>query len=179
MRLFIAALLPDDVRQSLGEFTNSIKPNIEGVKWEKREKLHVTLKFLGETEEKLANEISEIVGGLAQKYSPFSLSVTNIGGFPGLDNPRVLYIGLSPNEELSAFQREIESSLEPLGFAKESRRFVPHVTIGRVRKRFAIKAPVPLPEKVKFEISSIGVIKSDLKPGGSLYTPLKLFELTD
>lgn len=147
------------------------------VKWEKQEKLHITLKFLGETEEKLANEISDIVGGLAQKYSPFSTSVTNIGGFPGLDNPRVLYIGLSPNEQLSLFQNELETALEPLGFAREKRRFIPHVTIGRVRKRFSIKAPVPMPEKIGFEISSIGVIKSELKPGGSVYSPLSVFTL--
>ena len=177
MRLFVAALLPGEVRQSLGEFTNSLKPNIDGVKWEKEEKLHITLKFLGETDEQNAAKVSDIVGGLAQKYSPFRTSVKNIGGFPGLDNPRVLYIGLSPNEELSAFQREIEAGLETLGFAREKRRFIPHVTIGRVRKRFGIKAPVPMPQKVGFEISSIGIIKSELKPEGSVYSPLSVFTL--
>lgn len=179
MRIFIAALLPDEVRIRAGDYLNSLKSKVEGVKWEKPEKLHVTLKFLGETDEAHSSKVTETLERLSESYSPFRTKILRFGGFPGLENPRVLYLGLERNDELSAFQSELESALEPLGFPQENRRFIPHVTIGRVKKSFRTKGPVPIPEKIEFDISRIGVIKSELRPEGSVYTPLKIFELED
>ena len=177
MRIFIAALLPEDIRLNLNEYVAKLKPSFEGVKWERDEKLHVTLKFLGEVNEATVNDISEDLETLCRKHSPFKMEVARLGGFPDLEKPRVLYIGLSPNEELSALQSEIEEGLIPFGFEKEKHRFIPHVTIGRVKRRLGIQSAVPMAEKVEFEINKIGVIKSKLEPKGSVYTPLRVFEL--
>jgi RNA 2',3'-cyclic 3'-phosphodiesterase len=177
LRVFIAALLPEEIRLRVSEYIESLKPNIEGAKWEKYEKLHVTLKFLGEAEESTAAQVSDTVENLCLKYSPFKMNITRFGGFPDLENPRVLFIGLSPNEELSAFQNDIERELEALGFKKDARRFIPHITAGRVKKRFGIKSPIPIAEKIAFDISEIGVIKSELNPKGSVYKPLRVFDL--
>jgi 2'-5' RNA ligase len=91
--------------------------------------------------------------------------------------PRILYIGLSENPELSSLQGRIDEALEPLGFPMETRRFLPHVTIGRIKNRLRIKEPLLQPEACNFSISEIGVIKSETRRDGSVYTPLHIFRL--
>jgi 2'-5' RNA ligase len=94
MRLFIAALLPEEIREQLTNYVDSFKNSLDGVKWEKSEKLHVTLKFLGDVEEPKLDDISNSLGKLVSQYSPFSLNLTELGGFPNLKKPRILYHGL-------------------------------------------------------------------------------------
>jgi 2'-5' RNA ligase len=176
LRLFIAALIPDEIRTQLANYIDSLKRNIDGVKWEKFEKLHVTLKFLGDIDESRVNEISNLLEKLVHNYSPFNTSILDFGGFPDLRHPRVLYVGLSCNSRLSKLQNELEKSLSEIGFEKENRRFLPHITVGRVRKRIHIKETLPITQST-FDITQIGLIKSELRPEGSVYTSLKLFKL--
>jgi len=176
LRIFIAALIPEEIRTRLTNYINSLKHNIDGVKWEKSEKLHVTLKFLGDVDESGVDEISSLLGKLVHGYSPFNLSISDFGGFPNLKSPRVLYIGLSRNNELSKFQNELERDLHNLGFNKEDRRFIPHITLARVKKRIHIRETLPVMQSM-FDITQIGLMKSELRAEGSVYTPLKLFKL--
>ncbi len=178
MRLFIAALMPDYIQYKLANYIHSLRNNIDGVKWERSQKLHVTLKFLGDVKEPDLNEISNLVEKVVEPYSPFKMSISDFGSFPSLQNPRVLYVGLSKNKELSKFQNKLDDGLSQIGFEKEERKFVPHITIGRVKQRMSIK-DVPRISKAAFDINQIGIIKSELKPEGSLYTPLKLFTLNN
>ncbi len=176
MRIFIAALIPDEIRTQLTNYTNSLKRNIDEVRWERSEKLHVTLKFLGDVNESKIDEISNLLEKLTHCYSPFNLSISDFGGFPNLKNPRVLYIGLSHNNELSKFQNELERNLHNLGFAKEDRRFVPHITLARVKKRIHLREVPPITRSI-FNITQIGLITSELRPEGSVYTPVKIYKL--
>lgn len=177
MRLFIAALLPDDVKAALGGYIASLRKVTEGVKWEREEKLHVTLKFLGETDEAVAEAVSFVAGAAAGNYAHFEMSTGNLGGFPSLERPRILYAGLSGSDGLSALQNDIDEGLEPHGFGRETRTFVPHVTIGRVNGRMRTTGPLPVPEKVRFTISEISVVRSVPGRTGSAYTPLDTFTL--
>jgi len=177
LRLFVAALLPEEVRIRLGEYIKAVRPLCEGVKWEHIDKLHVTLKFLGSVEDGKAPEIGSIIGSLSRLYTPFETAVSGAGGFPDLRNPRVLYVGLSENPGLSSLQIAIEDALEPLGFEREKRGFIPHVTIGRVKSKIGIREPLPAPEPYEFAIDEIGLIKSDTNRDGSVYTPLHIFHL--
>jgi 2'-5' RNA ligase len=177
LRLFIAALLPEEIKARIDEYIRVVKPRCEGVKWENHDKLHVTLKFLGNVEDSMAEQVSSAVGSLVRDYSPFEMDVLNFGGFPDLRTPRVLVIGLSENPGLSSLQDRIEGELEPLGFSREARKFIPHVTIGRIKSRLRIKEPLPIPDKCKFTIDEVGVIKSETRRDGSVYTPLNLFRL--
>ena len=176
MRIFIATLIPEDIRTLLTNYIKSLKHNIDGVKWEKAEKLHVTLKFLGDVDEASVEEISHLLGKLVHGYSPFNINISDFGGFPNLKNPKVLYVGLSHNSELSQFQNELENDLHSLGFENENRRFIPHISIARVKKGINIIETVPITPSI-FDITQIGLIKSELKPEGSVYTPVKLFKL--
>lgn len=177
MRLFIAALLPDEIRVRMDEYIGALKSRYGGVKWEQREKLHVTLKFLGSVEDPKVPDVSSIIDGLVRNYSPFETEIAGFGGFPDMRYPRILYIGLSENPELSSLQGRIDEALEPLGFPRETRSFIPHVTIGRIKSRLRIHEPFPIPEKCKFTIDEIAVVKSETKRDGSVYTPLHIFRL--
>ena len=177
MRIFIAALLPEEVKAAVGEYIRVLKPRCEGVRWEIHDNLHITLKFLGSVDDTRVAQVSSLIGNIVRNYHPFEMSVLNFGGFPDLGNPRILYIGLSENPDLSSLESGMEEELEPLGFPKETHRFIPHVTIGRIKSRLGIKEPLPVPEKCKFTIGEVGVIKSETGRDGSVYTPLDLFRL--
>lgn len=177
--MFVAALLPEEIKELINEYVGALKPLCEGVRWERCEKLHVTLKFLGDVEELQTDKLTAAIGKLIPDFSPFELKIEKLGGFPNLRNPRVLYIGLSENDELRAFQEKIEQKLGALGFVNERRRFTPHVTVGRVRRRLKLKKPLPVSESVSFKIDKIGIMKSELSNEGSVYTPLSLFTLAD
>lgn len=177
MRLFIAALLPDEIRARMDEYIGALKSRCEGVKWEQKEKLHVTLKFLGSVDDSNVPEITSVISGIVRNYSPFETDIIGFGGFPDMRYPRILYIGLSENPELSSLQGRIDEALEPLGFPKETRGFLPHVTIGRIKSRLRIKETLPIPEKYKFMIDEIAVVKSETRRDGSVYTPLHIFHL--
>ena len=177
MRIFIAALLPDEVKGALGAYIASLRKVTEGVKWEKEEKLHVTLKFLGEVDDATAEAAASVTGLLARNYAPFETSTGNLGGFPNLQRPRILYAGLSESPGLSALQNEIDNGLEPHGFERETRSFIPHVTIGRVNGRMKTTGPLPIPEKIRFTISEVAVVRSVLGRAGSTYSPLHTFTL--
>lgn len=178
MRLFIAAILPENIRYQLSNYISSLRDDIDGVKWEKLEKLHITLKFLGDVEDEKVGKISTLLEHLVIKYHPFKINLSAFGGFPRLKNPRVLFVGLSENDEFANFYRELDQGLSEVGFDREVRKFLPHVTIGRVKKRISVKDS-PGITKTPFEITQVGIIKSELKPQGSVYTPLKIFNLDE
>lgn len=177
MRIFIAALIPEEIKLKMKRYVDEIKPFWGGVKWEGYEKLHVTLKFLGEVEESEVNKIEKVVEKIVKSDSPFNMEVARFGGFPNLRNPRVLFIGLSQNEGLAKLQGEIEEELGALGFKKENRPFLPHITIGRIKGKSKLTGSLPVPERLPFFVSEIAVMRSVLRPEGSKYTPVSVFRL--
>lgn len=176
MRLFIAALIPEEVQKELSNKINTLKTEIDGVKWEKQDKLHITLKFLGSVDESQVEEICSLIGQLTPKYSPFKFSLSEIGAFPSLKNPKVLYMGLTPNNKFSKFQNILENTLSEIGFEKENRKFTPHITLGRAKKKINLRR-VPIVRRKEFEIVEIGLIKSELRSEGSFYTTITTFRL--
>ena len=176
MRLFIAALLPQEIQRQLSLYISTLKQAVDGVKWEKPEKLHVTLKFLGDVEQNRIKEISSLLFRATQNCASFQLSTTLFGTFPNLRNPKVLYAGLSQDKMMANFQSSIEVGLSELGFESDNRKFMPHVTLGRVKKRIVLHN-IPILEKKKFNITEIGLIRSELRPEGSVYTSVEIFKL--
>jgi len=179
LRIFIAALIPQEIKFEIKKYVDEIKPNWEGVKWESHEKLHVTLKFLGEVEESKVEEIANALRSPLRVYSPFEMVISRFGGFPNLKNPRVLFIALSENEGLLKLYNEVEEKLEALGFKREARSFLPHITVGRIKGRSRLKGPLPVPRHVSFFISEVAIMKSVLGPEGSRYGTFSLFRLTN
>lgn len=153
------------------------------VKWEPDEKLHATLKFLGNTEEKLLPEIVSYIEGVGRESTCLSLKYAGVGCFPNRRAPRVIWTGMGDLKgNLNSLQQEIESALFSLGFEREGRKFHAHVTLGRVKSDQKIQSLLRMMESITFEsqpveIREVALIKSELKPSGSVYTTLKTIPL--
>ncbi len=177
MRIFIAALIPPEIKIAIRDYVDSIMPQWEGVRWESYEKFHVTLKFLGEVDESKLSDVEKILRLGGEGISPFEMEIKGFGGFPSLRRPRVLFVDLSDNSDLSRFQLGLEERLEGIGFARENRIFKSHVTVGRIKGYSSVKGPFPSPEPLSFKITEIAVMRSVLHKKGSEYTCLWTFTL--
>ncbi len=145
--------------------------------------MHLTLKFLGDVEPRDVGAIDEGLHRVAGAAAPTSGRLRNIGSFPHLRRPRVLWIGLQSDGQLTDLQRAVEEALDTLGFAPEKRRYHAHITLGRVR---GSRGLAPLREAVesradidlgKVKIDSIKLIESQLGRGGARYTVLSKYVL--
>lgn len=182
IRTFIAIELSNAVRQKIAELQEELKRDREKISWTKPENIHLTLKFLGDTEESKISFIADALTEIASDYKLFDLSVSGLRVFPNFRRPRVLWVGLpNPPTALIEIAKKIEAHLAEIGFAKEDRPFSPHLTIGRVKAGLSNS----LIEKIKarqfdggeFSANEILIIKSDLHPKGAVYTPLRKIAL--
>ena len=105
------------------------------------------------------------------------METIKVGGFPNLRKPRVIFIGFNQNLEMKSMKEDLDDKLYDLGFEKDKREFVPHATIGRVKRKFNIDKNYPEINKFYFEVSKIALIKSELTRKGSVYTQLSTFVL--
>jgi RNA 2',3'-cyclic 3'-phosphodiesterase len=182
LRLFIALKTPGEAREKIARLRDVLRATGADVRWEPDEKLHCTLKFLGDTDER---QLQTIWGGLqsvAAALPPFHVRYRSVGAFPSWRNPRVVWVGMAdPEGILPPFQREIERALAAVGIPEEDRDFHPHVTIGRVRGQ-NLRNLITKAESITFEtdsarIEEIHLVRSELKPGGSVYTVLNSLSL--
>lgn len=146
-RTFIAVDIPfnqkmtrcsDDLIQTLSS---------DKINWVLEKRLHLTLKFLGDTDEKLIPGIMEMITSLCRDLSPFSVSIKDIGVFKNLHNPRIIWFGIEKNNSLQMLHSEIDRKLEKFGFEKEHKSFSPHLTVGRIKE---LKNKQALKEKIEF-----------------------------
>ena len=185
-RLFVAVELPDDVKQGLAGLQRVLRPYFEDATWVRPEGLHLTLKFLGETPEDRIPAIRGACERAVRSFPAFSLELRGVGVFPDWRRPRVLWVGAhSADDPLVALQSAVERALEPLGYPPETRPFVPHLTLARVKRSHPAAVQKFLErEKAALE-RSYGVVRVDrvtlfesrLHPQGAVYTPLAHFSL--
>ena len=103
------------------------------IRWVDENNLHLTLKFLGNTNENLIKPICEKLENIAGNQKSFSLDLCETGLFKNLKNPRALWIGINESPELDKLKFDIELAMEKLGFEMDIKNFNPHLTIGRVK----------------------------------------------
>lgn len=184
-RLFIAIDISDAVRSAMEVYVRALKEiRASAIRWERIEKLHLTLKFLGDTD---AGKIPAIVSALARTakaHEAFDLIIERTGVFPTPQKARVLWIGVRPNETLSKLHGDIETQLVPLKVAKETRRFDPHLTIARIRDSRQARPAIDMHASNEFgamkcRVSDLKLYESKLLPGGSVYSVLKRFPLQE
>lgn len=187
IRTFIAIDLPDDVREKIFKIEKRLMKIDTGVKWEAREKFHVTLKFLGDVNEEAVGSIEDVLKQALVNFPKFNVIYEGIGCFPDKRKPKIIWVGCRDESgKLSEVQKIVEDEMEKLGFERERKEFCPHVTLGRVKKMRNIEMLIKEIESIKsFElnfgvgqVSEILIMKSDLKPTGSVYTVLKRVSFT-
>jgi 2'-5' RNA ligase len=182
-RTFIALEIKEIIKELLAEVQQKIGSEIGGIKWVKPNNLYLTLKFLGPTCEDKIEDISDILINAAGNLNSFNISVSGLGAFPSSNNPKVIWAGLRADDVLYNIQKDIDISLESLGFAKGKRPFSPHLTIGRLRDGRAKKQLKDVFEQIRtepgsFEADRITFYKSDLMPEGPVYSELKSIQLS-
>jgi 2'-5' RNA ligase len=189
IRSFVAIDLPDSTKERLQEVCDRLKVDVpEGtVRWSRIAGLHLTLKFLGNVAEADVPKIRAALNEVAHHHQPFNVSVESLGCFPNTKRPRVIWVGVEEHSgALANLQRDAERALVPLGFEPERRGFHPHLTLGRTRRNARFEDQRRLGEVVdatavgKLDdiwVTSIKLMRSDLKPGGAVYTPLGILNL--
>lgn len=189
MRIFVAVEISNEIRvrirELIGVFQNQLGDR--AVRWVKPENIHLTLKFIGEMPRERLPDLERVVEQALSAIEPFEFRVRGANCFPSFERPRVLVVGIDdPNAQLSQIQSSIERGAAEAGFARERRKFSPHLTLGRVRRRSAKaeleKISVTLREHRETEIgnelvSQISIIRSELTPRGPKYTALKTIYL--
>ena len=147
MRCFIAIEIDAAIRRRVGSLQRKLTSPGLPVRWVRPERMHLTLKFLGEVEDARVADLGPAMTEVAGQCSPFDLHVRGAGCFPGSGRSvRVVWVGLEdPTGQLQACQTLLETTLQPLGFAPEGRPFSPHLTLGRVKTP---GRPGPLREKI-------------------------------
>lgn len=180
--------LPEGLKKELSELETHLKkysPPI--VKWVDPNSIHITLKFLGEVPEESVEELVLAMEESVPGIKPFKLGVSEVGAFPSLNHPQVIWVGVRGDIALiSNLQKKIEANTEQLGFPRERRGFTPHLTLGRVRDE---ASPNELQRLAKLligtnfsavydiDVDAVNLMKSQLTPSGAIYTCLRKVKL--
>ncbi len=188
IRSFVAIELPEEAKKGLASLRRELeRDEHKFVKWVDPEGIHLTLKFLGNIPSKRVTEITEAMKKAAQGSSPFLLEISGLGAFPSLQQARVVWVGVAGElDQLSSLQQKIDSALSALGFPKEERLFVPHLTLARIkeggsapeRKGFGeLVGSASFEDKYPVEVEAIRLMRSQLTPAGAIYTCLSVVGL--
>ena len=182
MRTFIAIELPNEIKDFLGSLQNELKSSGADVKWVEPKNIHLTLKFLGDIDDKQLDKITRIMDEVAGENVKFQVSISSLGGFPKIDYLRVIWVGADKGaEEVAKIAGELEKRIAKLGIPKEDRPFSSHITIGRTRSSLnreklveSLKDKIDLGgKKFDFYVTRITLFKSTLSPKGPAYEALK------
>lgn len=190
IRSFVAIELPQNVKTGLAKLLSELgETRHPFVKWVNPESIHLTLKFLGNIPFKQVAEINRLMEEAVQGTLPFHLEVSELGAFPNLKRPRVLWVSIKGEiDTLLSLQQSIDSALAPLGFAEEKRPFTPHLTLARLRERTSPAERKIFAELVMstnfessypLEVKTISLMRSQLLPEGAIYTRLFALKLQD
>ncbi len=183
MRLFIAARIPTAIQNEIADFIDQFLKLPGRVKWVEPHNIHITLKFLGETDAKLLESVIAAAKNAATGVGAFEIALRGCGVFPNMRAPRVFWIGIDdPQKKLAAIAAALDRELTPLGFEPEKRAFSPHLTLGRVKEPEQLEALKVAFTKATFgpvalKINAIHLVESHLKPSGPVYKDLAEFRL--
>jgi RNA 2',3'-cyclic 3'-phosphodiesterase len=193
LRVFIAIELPGGLQKAISQVIERLQATAgrSAVRWAPATNIHLTLKFLGEIAPTGLGVIEEALKNEAGLHPGFRMEAAGLGAFPNTKRPRVIWLGVEAPPELTAVQRGIDAAIARLGYASETRAFSPHLTLGRVRENASPSELAVLAAKLNevkfdspgpFDVVTVHLFKSDLLPGGSVYTRLfsaALLNLTD
>ena len=183
VRAFVAIDLPAEVQDQIDEVTDCLKSRLVDVpiRWVPASNIHLTIKFLGEVSIANLEVLNGILQAEADRYTGFEISIGELGAYPSIHRPRVIWVGIEAPEDLFNLQSGIENETTRLGYPRERRPFSPHLTTGRVSRNASASqvrqiGEVLEPCKVGFLgaacITEIHLYRSDLRPTGAVYSRL-------
>jgi 2'-5' RNA ligase len=176
LRLFVGIALPPEQKLTL----STLCLGLHGVRWVDPGNFHVTLRFVGEVNEGVADDIDE---ALAEIRSPrFDLAVAGTGLFGPPEKPRLLYAGLDKEPQLVRLHERIEAALARIGLPPEGRRYTPHVTLAQCQAAHPaeIQAYIARNNLLRlptFTVDHFHLIRSYLTKAGSVYEDVAEYTL--
>ena len=186
MRVFVAVELPAELRERMATVQDRLKNAGAEASWTRPGGIHLTLKFLGEVAEEQVPQIMRALATASSEKGRFRLGAEGVGTFPNASSARVVWIGVTGDVgRLVELQAAVEQALAALGFEPEGRPYTPHLTLGRIRrirkrdawlKALEVFRTFKLPD---FDVASVSLISSELKPGGAVYRELGSVALRD
>jgi 2'-5' RNA ligase len=186
IRSFLAFELPVDIKKTVKRVTGEIRDSGLDARWVKAENIHLTIVFLGNVKTEEIDSVEEKVRNVCPEYGSFDIALKGVGCFPNLRRPRVLWLGFDGEiERMSHFREDLQRALKAFGIKEEKRPFKPHLTLGRFRstRKMGSKLEELLSEYAALEspvesLNELNLFKSDLKPGGAVYTKLRSWPLS-
>jgi len=190
VRCFIAIEIPVHVQRELHLLVMRLKERVRSadVRWVATANIHLTLKFLGDVPAARIDHVRAALEATCAAAAPIHLGITSPGMFTTRGTPRVVWVGIGGElTRLAALATALDESLGRLGFARENRPFAPHLTVARVRPEAGDSATAALSVAVSdaatgsssFEASEVSLMRSQLTPGGAIYTRMAGATLRD
>ncbi len=189
IRSFIAVDLPPSVLEALGQISTQLQAKLPGsaVRWVDFQKMHLTLKFLGDISAENIGMVEKILLTECSKWPAMELGIGGIGAFPKMRHPRVVWAGVEAPPDLFDLRRGIEDGVARLGYNYDKYDFTPHLTLGRISRKASAREVREVGSVLhEFQVGFIGVARieavhlyrSDLSPEGARYTCLFSAPLT-
>ncbi len=177
-RIFIAIDISDEARRQIAAYVEDLRraAGRARVKWERPDKLHLTLKFLGDTDPSRIKRVEDAVERVAQLHTPLDAEVAGTGVFPNAAAPAIMWLGVSETSgQIAAIATGIEKEFAKPGYKREKRSFHPHITIARIRDPRAARhlSKIHLENEfgpIAFDVRNITIYESKLLPTGSIYS---------
>ena len=176
VRAFVALELEARLREAMGELQARLRPGLGRIQLVRPEGIHLTLRFLGGTTAQQVATLRPILAAAASACPPADVRASGLGTFPERGSPRVLWLGLEVPASILDLQKACERAALAAGFDEEDRPFKAHLTLGRWRER-APRPELPAADLGATRLDALVLFKSDLRPGGAVYTPLERFAL--
>ncbi|MFC1668166.1 RNA 2',3'-cyclic phosphodiesterase [Chlamydiota bacterium] len=180
IRSFIAIELLSSTQNLLTDIRKKVEDRQNIIKWAKPESIHLTLKFLGAVSQKQIDKVEEKLTEVAGSVKQFRFTIKGIGVFENFRFPRIIWVEIDEGkEEIMSLAHSIETACHLLGFKKEKRAFIPHITIARIKKiqnKETFKENVLCLRETFFaqeKVTMLSLMKSDLTPIGAVHTPIK------
>lgn len=186
IRLFLALELSDEVRANIAKLQDVLKTaaQFSGAEpsWVKPESIHLTIKFLGWTDDEIIEPLSALLEPKLAALSPFTFGVRGTGVFPNPVRPRVIWTAVrKADEELTALFSIVEEQTATLGFAPEERAFHPHLTLARIKSQKGVQGLMKTVEQHgrdwcgETHAMGLNLYQSNLHPSGAIYTKLRIY----
>ena len=182
IRSFLAIELDEELVPKISDIQKEFKKTNANIKYVPSENMHFTLKFFGNIDMDMVEDIASAVEKVIKNYSSFDLNIKNCGCFPNKNVIKVLWLGLEEGSPILNLQKDLDKEFKKLGFKKE-KNFISHLTIGRVKSpknKKEIRNTIEKLEDIEigqFTVSKICLKKSTLTSQGPIYENIKVFEL--